>query len=81
MRPAMNKSTWLSSTLLIEDGSTFPVAAILRQRSLPFIFVTGLDISKAREKFGETVVLKKPFGAEALDEALRKAERSIAGKG
>jgi DNA-binding response OmpR family regulator len=57
--------------LAIEDGSTFPVAAALRERGVPFIFVTGLDISKAREKFGTTVVLQKPFGADALNNALR----------
>jgi len=56
--------------LAIEDGSTFPVAEILRERGIPFIFVTGLDISKAREQFGRMIVLKKPFGAEALREAL-----------
>lgn len=67
--------------LAIEDGSTFPVAEILRERGIPFIFVTGLDISKAREQFGKMIVLKKPFGAEALREALSAAEGSIAAKG
>ena len=64
--------------LAIEDGSTFPVAAILRERGVPFIFITGLDISRAREKFGATVVLEKPFGAAALDTALGMAERKRA---
>lgn len=67
--------------LAIEDGSTFPVAEILHERRIPFIFVTGLDISKAREQFGRMIVLKKPFGAEALREALSTAEGSIAAKG
>ena len=58
--------------LAIEDGSTFPVAEVLRERRVPFIFATGLDISKARDKFGSTIVLQKPFGAEPLDNALRK---------
>jgi len=67
--------------LAIEDGSTFPVAAILRERGIPFIFVTGLDISRAREKFGSTVVLRKPFGAEALRAALSTAAGATAAKG
>jgi CheY-like chemotaxis protein len=66
--------------LALEDGSTFPVAEILHERHIPFIFVTGLDISRAREQFGRMIVLKKPFGAEALREALATAEGSIAAK-
>jgi hypothetical protein len=31
--------------LAIEDGNTFPVAKILHERGVPFIFVTGLDKS------------------------------------
>jgi DNA-binding response OmpR family regulator len=62
--------------LAIENGSTFPVAAILRERGVPFIFVTGLDVSKARDKFGGTVVLEKPFGAVALDSALDMITRN-----
>jgi DNA-binding response OmpR family regulator len=61
--------------LAIENGSTFPVAAILRERGVPFVFMTGLDISKARAKFGGIVVLEKPFGAAALENALGVAER------
>jgi CheY-like chemotaxis protein len=59
--------------LAIEDGNTFPVAEILRERGVPFIFITGLDLSKARDKFGATVILNKPFGAQALEDALNKA--------
>mgnify|MGYP003945944859 CR=1 FL=1 len=66
--------------LAIEDGSTFPVAAILHERGIPFIFMTGLNISKAREKFGGTRVLEKPFGAQALQDALRSLETPQAPK-
>ena len=67
--------------LAIEDGSTFPVAAILHERGIPFIFMTGLNISKAREKFGGTRVLEKPFGAQALEDALRSLQTPQAPKG
>lgn len=59
--------------IAIEDGGIFPVAAILRKRGIPFVFATGLDISKAKDKFADMIVLQKPFGATALDNALRKA--------
>jgi CheY-like chemotaxis protein len=60
--------------LAIEDGNTFPVAEVVHRRGKPFIFMTGLDISKAREKFAGTVVLKKPFSAQALQDALQTVE-------
>lgn len=59
--------------IAIEDGGIFPVAAILRKRGIPFVFATGLDLSKAQDKFADTIVLQKPFGAAALDNALHKA--------
>lgn len=59
--------------IAIEDGGISPVAAILRKRGIPFVFATGLDISKAQDKFADTIVLQKPFGAAALDNALHKA--------
>src|SRR5262249_47273263 len=57
--------------LALEDGNAFPVAAILYRRGIPFIFATGLDLSRAREALPNVIVLKNPFGAAALDEALK----------
>jgi DNA-binding response OmpR family regulator len=58
--------------LALEDGNAFPVAEILHHRRIPFIFATGLDLSRAREALPNVVVLKKPFGATALDDALKE---------
>jgi DNA-binding response OmpR family regulator len=66
--------------LALEDGNAFPVAEILHHRRIPFIFATGLDLSRAREALPNIVVRRKPFGASALDGALKElvAPRSAA---
>ncbi|RFB88824.1 hypothetical protein B5K11_25605 [Rhizobium leguminosarum bv. trifolii] len=46
--------------------SSFPVAQILRDRGVPFIFSTGYGREGLPEEFMESPVLAKPFSAEAL---------------
>lgn len=58
--------------MVIDDGNTFSIAGLLDARKVPFIFVTGLDTSKVGDKLGGLIVLKKPFGAAALDAALQR---------
>lgn len=60
--------------LAIEDGNTFAVAPILHERGIPFLFMTGLDVSKTRDKFGP-LILQKPFGAQRLQDAIRSLEK------
>ena len=51
---------------------SFPVAAVLRQRGIPFLFATGYGIKGIVEEFRSEVVLQKPFReaelARAVDE-------------
>jgi len=52
--------------LAIEDGSTFPVAEILRERGIPFIFVTGFEADAVDDRFSEVPVLQKPIERQML---------------
>ena len=48
----------------------FPVADILAERSLPFVFVTGYGERSLPERYRGRPALQKPFQAEQLDSAL-----------
>jgi DNA-binding NarL/FixJ family response regulator len=56
------------------DGSVvFPVADVLRFRSIPFIFSTGYDFRALPERFRGCPTLSKPFSYENFAETLRDA--------
>jgi CheY-like chemotaxis protein len=48
-----------------------PVAEILTQRGLPFVFATGADLRGVPEAYRSHPTLQKPFRAEALERALQ----------
>jgi CheY-like chemotaxis protein len=48
----------------------FPVADILAQRGLPFVFVTGYGGHGLPEQYRNRPTLQKPFQAEQLKKAL-----------
>lgn len=50
---------------------SYPVAEVLRQRGVPFIFLTGYDSEQIHPDFAEAPHLHKPFGTEALEKAMR----------
>ena len=50
---------------------SFPVAKILRERGIPFLFATGYGIKGIEEEYRSFAVLQKPFRALDLDQALR----------
>lgn len=52
---------------------SFPVAEILRQRRVPFVFSTGYGTAGLPAEFFGSPVLGKPFLAEALAETLALA--------
>jgi CheY-like chemotaxis protein len=49
---------------------SFPVADILVERSVPFLFATGYGLQGIAERYRDRVVLQKPFRAADLGDAL-----------
>jgi CheY-like chemotaxis protein len=54
----------------LDGQEIFPVADILSQRSLPFVFVTGYGERTLPERYRDRPTLQKPFQAEQLDATL-----------
>ena len=50
---------------------SFPVAKILRERGIPFLFATGYGIKGIEEDYRSFPVLQKPFRAHDLKHALQ----------
>jgi CheY-like chemotaxis protein len=51
-----------------------PVAEILTQRGLPFVFATGADLRGVPQAYRSHPTLQKPFRVEELKRALQVAE-------
>ncbi|RDC60471.1 hypothetical protein HME9302_01678 [Alteripontixanthobacter maritimus] len=56
-----------------EDKTSKPVADILRERKIPFVFVTAYDRNEISFLMSDDQVLKKPITSERLLSTLRKA--------
>lgn len=54
----------------LEGQEIFPVAEILAERNLPFIFVTGYGAGALPDHFRGRPTLQKPFQSEKLEAAL-----------
>ena len=50
--------------------TSFPVAAVLAERRIPFLFATGYGIKGIAEEYRDRPVLQKPFRAQDLDAAI-----------
>lgn len=50
--------------------NSFPVAAVLAEREIPFLFATGYGRSGIEEPFRDRPLLQKPFRAADLSHAL-----------
>ena len=49
------------------DGAiSFKVAAELRRREIPFLFLTGYDTSVVPAEFGDAVLLQKPSDSDVI---------------
>ena len=56
----------------VDGQEIFPVADILAERGLPFVFVTGYGEGSLPERFRGRPALQKPFQAERLKTTLEK---------
>ena len=54
----------------VDGEEIFPVADVLAQRGLPFVFVTGYGENSLPERFRGRPALQKPFQAERLKQTL-----------
>lgn len=55
----------------LEGEEIFPVADILAQRNLPFVFASGYGQAALPEHFRNRPTLQKPFQTEQLEAALK----------
>ncbi len=54
----------------VDGEEIFPVADVLAERGLPFVFVTGYGENSLPERFRGRPALQKPFQAERLKQTL-----------
>jgi CheY-like chemotaxis protein len=52
---------------------SYPVAALLRSRKIPFVFVSGYDAAALDAAYADVQILQKPFCIGDLDAALETA--------
>jgi CheY-like chemotaxis protein len=58
--------------LNLNGQESYPVARVLRERGVPFLFATGYGEGKAPAEFAGVPTLSKPFVGEQLRQALAK---------
>jgi CheY-like chemotaxis protein len=54
----------------LDGQEIYPVADILKERGLPFVFVTGYGERALPDRYRDRPALQKPFQAEQLSKAL-----------
>lgn len=57
----------------LNGEQTYPLAAILTARRVPFVFATGYGLAGIREEWRGVPTLQKPFQAWELAEAISRA--------
>jgi CheY-like chemotaxis protein len=60
----------------LRGAETYPIAAALTERAIPFIFATGYGRHSLREPYGDAPLLKKPFQQSDLESVLGEAVRA-----
>jgi DNA-binding response OmpR family regulator len=55
----------------LDGRPSFPVAQILRDRQIPFVFASGYGAAEAGSGFEAVTVIQKPFNLAELNIALR----------
>ena len=57
----------------LNGEETYPLAASLTARKIPFIFATGYGSSGIKAEWAGVPVLQKPFQAQELEDAIARA--------
>ena len=52
--------------------AVYPVATVLRERQIPFLFLTGYGEEAIRRDFDNMPIVKKPFTVEQIQTAIRR---------
>jgi len=58
----------------LSGEASFPVAKVLTERGVPFMFATGYGVLGLEAPFQNTLTLKKPFELNDLSRALEKLQ-------
>ncbi|MDX7951773.1 response regulator [Lichenihabitans sp. Uapishka_5] len=58
----------------LNGARSFPIAAVLVDRGIPFVFATGYGYSGVELEYPGVPVISKPFTLGRLNDALTKAE-------
>ena len=61
---------WAILDVNVSNALSFPVADILRERRIPFIFATGYGSHGLDHRFKDAVVLQKPFMQAEFERAI-----------
>ncbi|MGD9922642.1 MAG: response regulator [Pseudorhodoplanes sp.] len=75
---AVTKARTLAFDVAILDVNlnglrTFPIAEIIQQRGIAFVFATGYGATSVPDGLNAVPILQKPFAAIDLEKALRSA--------
>ena len=78
LEEALHKAATLTFDVAILDVNlagvmSYPVADLLRERKIPFLFATGYGVDGLPGELDEAGVLSKPYQIEALETALLAA--------
>ena len=57
----------------VAGNQSFPVADILRERSIPFVFATGYGAEGFEDGYRDEIALNKPYEPGELERAIAKA--------
>jgi CheY-like chemotaxis protein len=63
----------------LRGSDTYPIAAALAARAVPFIFATGYGRHSLREPYGDAPLLKKPFQQCDLEKLLAETLGAASG--
>jgi two-component SAPR family response regulator len=62
----------------VHGEAVYPVAAILAERGIPFVFVSGYDVGEIDPRFRDRPLLRKPFTSDDLGKAIERMRKQPA---